>query len=223
MQIISNTNIMNAITCLLTGSADASLSFIFVLACAFIDVVCVFAYGYVAYRVFKFVKKYARKAFDAGENGEITKKVFRVFARPAVILHESSHAIAAILCGTKLTEVHFRPTMLNGELVQGAIFFRPSTKPKLRAAQQLTIGTAPVIASIVGVVIAIFVILPLLPTPIYISILLIVYPLFCFAYAGGLSQSDLPRSKKMLFVAAVILFILFLFLPFDFGVSTLVF
>lgn len=125
---------------------------------------------------------------------------------PGIFVHESAHALAAILTGAKVTEFSILP---QGDTL-GHISYEPSKNPILASIQEVCVGVAPAFAGLIGVILILTIGIPNLPLLWQKAIAC--YFLFCLLCSSGMSKYDVPSFDSVC-VLAVIMFFVFLFIP----------
>lgn len=138
--------------------------------------------------------------------GRASSGVINAATIPGVFIHESSHALAAILTGAKVTEFSIIP---KGNSL-GHICYQPSRNAFLGSIQNVVVGVAPAIVGFVGII---FILSFVLPHSIFTWQKVIAwYLLLCMLCHSEMSPADIP-SISSIFILAIILFVFFLFVP----------
>lgn len=127
---------------------------------------------------------------------------------PGVFLHESAHALGAVLTGAKVTEFSCKP---DGNKL-GYIRYIPRGSKMRRAVQDVVTGIAPAVMMLILSLVNIVVILPMCFT--WWQYLLAGYLLVCTLSHAELSHADIPSTRNVILLVCA-LFLIFLLVPVD--------
>lgn len=134
---------------------------------------------------------------------------------PGVVYHELSHALFAVLTGAKVHSISLRrrPSADGSGRVLGSVSFSSRGNRVAQAVQRAVTGIAPLVTGVAAMVFITRVLLPAC-TEVWQQALA-GYLFLCVLLHTSLSREDLRRIREGAPIVLAVLFIVFLFAPFD--------